>query len=477
MTMEEPLSPAEQGAIKRLRAAYTDASRIEWQFSASDVIEAVPTRSGSRRRYGGSLRQWRRWGHRFGVVLVAAAILVVFFVPLPHLSLFKRLVSSPNPSPATSGSRTLPIGTRLAELRGSDTVAGDNFGAAVAVAGNTAVVGAFDHDDNDAGRAYVFSKTTGGWKQIAELKGSDTVAGDNFGVAVAISGATIVVGASSHDSTSAGRAYVFTKTASGWKQVAELSSPGTSLAHISVAISGTTIVVGWNYPNTPVSGPLLPGVACVYTNTATGWRRTAVLGGSNTTSFGYSVAVSGSTILVGEISAPPADPVGRAYVFNKTATGWRQSALLNSPDAANAFSFGFSTAISGSTALVGSDGTAPVYVFTKTAIGWRNAADLKGSDIVTGDGFGSTLAISGATAIVGASESADDAGRAYFFKRTANGWRQIADPKGKVGGGYFGFSVAISGTTAVVGSVPTSGDASLGVSFPVSPGRAYLFRA
>ena len=216
------------------------------------------------------------WAHRFGVVLVAAAILVVFFVPLPHLSLFKRLVSSPNPSPATSRSKTLPVGTRLAELRGSDTVAGDYFGAAVAIDGDTAVVGAFEHD-NDAGRAYVFSKTSSGWKQTAELEGSDIVAGDNFGVAVGISGTTIVVGASSYEQSSAGRAYVFTKTESGWKQVAELSGPGGRAVqeHISVAISDATIVIGWNYPN---YSPSVPGVAWVYADTATGWRRTAILG-------------------------------------------------------------------------------------------------------------------------------------------------------------------------------------------------------
>jgi hypothetical protein len=450
-----------------IRAAAEAAEHLPLGFSLEDVLA-----EGSARRH----RQ-RPWAHRFGVVLVAAAILVVFFVPLPHLSLFKRLVSSPNPSPATSGSRTLPIGTRLAELRGSDTVSGDSFGSAVAVAGNTAVVGAFDHDDDDAGRVYVFSKTAGGWEQTAELKGSDTVAGYNFGVAVGISGTTIVVGASSHDSTSAGRAYVFTKAATGWKQVAELSSPGTSLAHISVAISGTTIVVGWNYPNSPVSGPAQPGVACVYTKTATGWRRSAVLRGPNTTSFGYSVAVSGSTVVVGAISAPPADPVGRTYVFTKTATGWRQSGVLNSPDAANAFSFGYSVAVSGSTALVGSGGTGPVYVFTKTATGWRKLAGLKGRDTVSGDGFGSTLALSGTAAVVGAFESADDAGRVYFFNKTAKGWRQVAELKGKVGGGYFGFSVAISGTTAIVGSVPTSGAVSVHVGLPVSPGRAYLYRA
>jgi hypothetical protein len=165
-----------------------------------------------------------------------------------------------------------------------------------------------------------------------------------------------------------------------------------------------------------------------------------------------------------------------AYVFTKTATGWRQAAELHSPDAANAFSFGSSTAVSGSTALVGSDGTAPVYVFTKTATGWRNAADLKGSDTVTGDGFGSTLAISGTTAVVGAPDSADNIGRAYLFEDTAKGWRQVAELRGTVAQGYFGSSVAMSGATAIVGLAPTSGAASLHVGYPVSPGRGYLFQ-
>jgi len=453
----------EDPVFASIRSAAEAAERLPLGFSLEDVLE-----EGSARRY-----HRRPWAHRFGVVLVAAAILVVFFVPLPHLSLFKRLVSSPSPSPATSRSKTLPVGTRLAELRGSDTVAGDYFGAAVAINGDTAVVGAFDHD-NDAGQAYVFSKTSSGWKQTAELKGSDIVAGDNFGVAVGISGTTIVVGASSYEPSSAGRAYVFTKTASGWKQVAELSGPGGRpiQEHICVAISDTTIVVGWNYPNMPSA----PGVAWVYTHTATGWRRTAMLRGPSIGSFGYSVAVSGSTVIVGAISAPPAQPFGVAYVFTKTATGWRQAAELHSPDAANAFSFGSSTAVSGSTALVGSDGTAPVYVFTKTATGWRNAADLKGSDTVTGDGFGSTLAISGTTAVVGAPDSADNIGRAYLFEDTAKGWRQVAELRGTVAQGYFGSSVAMSGVTAIVGLAPTSGAASLHVGYPVSPGRGYLFQ-
>jgi hypothetical protein len=71
----------------------------------------------------------------------------------------------------------------------------------------------------------VFTKTTAGWKQVAELKGSDTGVGDQFGSSVGISGTTAVVGApfnSEFNSDSNGRAYVFTETTTGWTEVAEL---------------------------------------------------------------------------------------------------------------------------------------------------------------------------------------------------------------------------------------------------------------
>jgi hypothetical protein len=89
---------------------------------------------------------------------------------------------------------TPPIGKQMAELVGSDTVANDSFGYSVAISGSTAVVGAPIHAE-DAGTAYVFTDTKGVWKQVAELVGSDTVADDDFGGSVAISGSTVVVGA------------------------------------------------------------------------------------------------------------------------------------------------------------------------------------------------------------------------------------------------------------------------------------------
>jgi nucleoside-specific outer membrane channel protein Tsx len=200
---------------------------------------------------------------------------------------------------------------QAAELKGSDTVANDGFGYAVAISGTTAIVGAPDHA-KDAGRAYVFTNTAAGWRQAAELKGSDTVADNGFGVSVAISGKTAIAGAPGF-SKAAGRAYIFARTATGWKQAAELKGSDTVASDdfgYTVAISNTTAVAG--APNFSKAA----GRAYVFTNTATDWKQAAELKGSDTVAadyFGYSVAISGTTAVVG--ADGHAKSAGRAYVF------------------------------------------------------------------------------------------------------------------------------------------------------------------
>ena len=150
---------------------------------------------------------------RLATVIAAAAI------SLPLLACTASAVAA---SPRTASA----VGKQLAELKGSETVAGDGVGFATAISGTTAVVGAYNHAKG-AGRAYVFTMAGSGWSQVAELQGSDTVAGDEFGSSVAISGTTMVAGATSR-AAAAGRAYVFTKTASGWKQAAKLEGSDTT---------------------------------------------------------------------------------------------------------------------------------------------------------------------------------------------------------------------------------------------------------
>ena len=321
---------------------------------------------------------------------------------------------------ATKARATVPIGAQLAELKGSDTIAGDDFGTSVAISGTTVIVGADGHA-NGAGRAYVFSEAAGVWKQTAELVGSDTVANDGFGTSVAISGTTIVVGAASH-ANGAGRAYVFTKTAGVWKQTAELKGSDTvggvggigDFFGISLAIFGTTIVVGaGGHANSA-------GRAYVFTKTAGVWKQTAELVGSDTVAgdiFG-AVAISPSTVVVG--ANGHAKNAGRVYVFSEAAGVWKQTAELKGSDTTPGDCFGDSVTVSGSTAIVGAyciaGKSGAAYVFTKTTSGWHQDAEMEGSDTADGDLFGTSVAISGTTIVVGAASHANGAGRAYVFE-------------------------------------------------------------
>ena len=316
-------------------------------------------------------------------------------------------------SAAVTRSRTAT--RQLAELKGSDTVASDEFGVSVAISGTSAVVGT--SGAAYAGRAYVFAKSASGWTQVAELKGSDTVADDYFGWSVAVSGTTAVVGAVGH-AKYMGRAYVFTKTPSGWDQTAELEGSDIVAQNgfgTSVAVLGTTAIVG---AEGYAKGT---GRAYVFTETASGWKRVFVLKGSDTVTgdnFGTSVAISPTTAIVGAYGR--ADNAGRAYVFAKDAALWKQTAELRGSDTTTGDYFGISTAISGTSVVVGAydhaEDAGRAYVFAKTASGWKETAELKGSDTVAEDYFGSSVAVSGTTAVTGSYGQAKYAGRAYVFK-------------------------------------------------------------
>ncbi len=142
------------------------------------------------------------------------AVLVVLGAVLP------TLVGSPAWARGARPQTARVIGQQQGEFKGSDTVAQNGFGVSVAISGATVVAGAPGYAKS-AGRAYVFAETGDAWKQAAELKGSDTAAGDYFGYSVVTSGTTIVAGSPGYAKDS-GRVYVFTAKAAGWQQVAEL---------------------------------------------------------------------------------------------------------------------------------------------------------------------------------------------------------------------------------------------------------------
>ena len=359
------------------------------------------------------------------------------------LSLLASNTSAVAESPRTAP----PIGTLLADLRTPHAHV-----TSADISGSTAVVGVVQGPKRSIGRAYVFTKTTAGWTQVDELKGT-LHGGLGFGESVAISGTTIVVGG-------AGWLYVFTKTAASWTQAAQLAEGPHNANNpfgAQVAISGTNVIVGARSQH---------GAAYVFSNTPSGWQQAAMLkpSGPNESDdeFGLSVAISGTTALVGQGRGP-------AHVFAKTATGWKQTAVLEEGrDVEDLFAISGTTAVV-LTDLVGarSDCCREVFGgFTKRDAGWEQTGRLKGS--ISG---GISVAISGTTAIIGAPATNTTLGRAYVFTKTGTIWKQVAelhDPNTPVGAS-FGTLVAMSGRTAVVGE---SYDGSAGADDEV-----YLFQA
>jgi hypothetical protein len=191
---------------------------------------------------------------------------------------------------------------------------------------------------------------------------------------------------------------------------------------------------------------------------------------------GASVAISGSTIVVGaplrKLGAN--EHQGAAYVCAMPTSGWAnatQSAELTASDGAVGDFFGFSVAISGSTIVVGApdrklganEPQGAAYVFAMPTSGWANAtqnAELTASDGALGDGLGGSVAISGSTIVVGAPGRivrANDQGAAYVFTMPASGWAnatQSEELTASDGAAFdgLGASVGISGSTVVLGA-------------------------
>ena len=313
-------------------------------------------------------------------------------------------------------------------------------------------------DDSDANYPLTIDPSL---EQQAYIKASNTGAEDLFGYSVAISGDTLVVGSQNEDSNATG-------------------------------------IDGDQSNNARTNS----GAVYVFTHSGTTWSQQAYLKASNTGRgdiFGYSVAISGDTLVAGALNEDSnatgidgnqrnnsASRAGAAYVFARSGTVWSQQAYLKASNTEADDCFGWYVAISGNTVVVGTDkedsnatgvngdqsdnsvnGAGAVYVFARSGTVWSQQAYLKASNTDAGDRFGYSVAIPGDTVVVGAlneasnatgingdenDNSADEAGAAYVFNRSGTTWSQQAYLKASNtdAGDIFGWSVAISGDTLVV---------------------------
>ncbi len=307
-------------------------------------------------------------------------------------------------------------------LRGSNAAQGDQFGYSVALDNDTLVAGALREDSStsgvnttpddlaqNAGAAYVFTRSGTSWSEQAYLKASNTDAGDQFGYSVAVSGDSVAVGAWREDSNAtgvnpgtvaeadnsafwAGAVYVFMRSGSSWSQQAYIKASNTD---------------GGDATTNPVTAG---------------------------DTFGASIAIHDDTLVVG------------AYLERSSAQ------VINGDETDNAFS-----------------GAGAVYVFTRSGSTWSQQAYIKPHNAAVGDWFGYSVAVYDNTLVVGAvredsveqgltgsgvDDTAQNAGAVYLFTRSGTTWTQqkYIKSSNNEGGDWFGVDVAIDAGLLTVGA-------------------------
>jgi len=373
------------------------------------------------------------------------------------------------------------------------------LGWSVDIDGNTAVVGAHKDDTNgvDAGAAYVYEFDGRIWIQTAKLLGSDTTAGDQFGYAVAVAGNTIVIGAPFAQGQSSGWtvAYLFERQSETdpWVETYRFTEDVPFYGGqygASVAIDGDTVVIGAPDFDTSVTRG---GRVFVYSRDLGGsgaWGLGATLEATATDHdfmFGIATAVSGDFMLIGSSGDPEHGvEAGAAYVFERSPTYpgyWVRVTKLASLDIDAGDHFGASVALDGDTAVVGAPHTdtagtrsGTVYVFERGA-SWGQTARLSVPETVAFDEFGNSVAVEADLVVIGvrgSNRAGAASGAVHFFRRDTaapNGWAEDPEtlyPIDHAAVDLLGQSVAVSRGVSVIGS---PGSDHLGV----NQGRAYVF--
>ncbi len=375
--------------------------------------------------------------------------------PLDHfaysvaLSADRALIGSPlhNALGNNSGAATVFRWTAAdgwmqeASLAPADLAPLDQFGYSVALSGNRALIGSPLHNavGDDSGAATVFRWTAAdGWMQEARLIPADLAPLDHFGYSVALSGNRALIGSPLHNAVgnNSGAATVFRWTpADGWMQEGHLLpddlAPLDQFGY-SVALSGDRALIGSPLHNAVGDDS---GAAYVYRWTAaTGWMLEAKLTPADLApldQFGYSVALSGDTAIIGSpLHNEVGDDSGAAYAFRWTAAdGWMLEAKLTPAELAPLDHFGHAVSIRQNAAVIGSplrneigNNSGTAYLFSRTGAMWTEEVELTTTDLAPLDTFGGAVSIDCGAAVIGNplhNEVGDNSGAAYVFRHAA----------------------------------------------------------
>jgi hypothetical protein len=349
------------------------------------------------------------------------------------------------------------------------------FGRSIAVSGTTLVLGApsavactltTSSCAGGVGAAYIYERVAGAWQFRQKLFASDysfaSTTNRTFGASVAIDGDTLLVGAGgaldpvAAPNNAIGAVYVFTRTAGTWSQVQKLLPPtpviGTDEFGFSVALSGDTAVIG--NPGRIVAGAERAGAVHVFTRSSGSFTQSALLTASDPAAgnrLGYAVAYSGSSILAGAPlgDAPALADTGAAYVFTGSGANWAEQAKLIANDPLAAARFGHSVDLEGDSAVLGAVGWASnqgrAYVFVRTGTTWAQQQRLDAGD-TNANRMGESVSIRGDQVAVGAPDTREPVtqqGAVRLFTRSAGTWTLEQSLLGPAMGSFVQLGVAV----------------------------------
>ncbi|MCF6300530.1 MAG: hypothetical protein L3J52_05370, partial [Proteobacteria bacterium] len=291
------------------------------------------------------------------------------------------------------------------------------FGFSTSISGDRILIGSPTFSVVGTGSAYIFELSAGVWGQTAELFPADGADGDDFGLAVSLSGNRALVG-SLRNNDRAGSAYIFDFNGSNWSQTAKLS-PTDGIARdsfgISVSLSNDRALIGAIQFYLNGHGT---GAAYIFDFDGNIWSETAKLlasdGMGSDVGTGFGDGFGSSVSLLDDralISSPYHDSggmnhSGAAYIFDLQGGVWRETAKLEAADGAVGDEFGGEISLGIDQALVGAEyhtnlaaGTnGSAYIFSLSPDGVWNQEEFSAPGSIT---FGRRVSISADRALIG----------------------------------------------------------------------------
>jgi hypothetical protein len=287
----------------------------------------------------------------------------------------------------------------------------DNFGWSVAIDRDTLIVGAYG-TSGLRGAAYIFVQSQGKWLLQQAILPAGLNVNDQFGASVAISGDTAVIGAMNY--TGSGAIFFYTRKGTTWTlqqwSVANDRALNDRFGY-ALAIDGPTLVVGAYAKN------IYQGSAYIFAQSGQTWKevqRLTASDGAKYDYFGWSVAISGPTIAIGAYGFY--NYRGAIYIFTKNGVAWSEHQRLTTNDGGG---LGVSVALSGEALAASANGAdnsqGAVMVYRQIGQNWSLKQKLIAVDGIPYDYLGSAVAIANRQVLAGANYQNEYQGAIYDF--------------------------------------------------------------